>query len=86
MTKKKEPTAEEAEATRLYVEAVDLFTKDPAELADDPAALEKIIAYLRATRENVAAAEKAGRKITKKSANTKVTDDRPANPLDRLAT
>ncbi len=85
MAKKKEPTPEEAAATAAYVEAVDLFQRDPADLAEDPAAVAKIVDYLRATRNNVAAAEAAGKRITKKAATTPASGDKPANPLDQLA-
>jgi hypothetical protein len=87
MTKKKEVTPEEQAAIDQYVEAVDLFQRDPADLVEDPAAIVKIVQYLRDTRANVAAAEKAGKRITKKSATTPTTgDDVPVNPLDALAT
>jgi|TARA_R110000787_G_scaffold37078_3_gene94427 hypothetical protein len=83
--KKEETTPKEQEAIDRYVEAVDLFQRDPTELVEDPAAIDKIVAYLRTTRTNVAAAEKAGKRINKKSANSLTSDDKPSNPLDALA-
>jgi len=55
------------------VEVTGLFDRDLEELADDKPALEKIITHLRKQRENVAAAEQAGKRITKKVATGKAS-------------
>ena len=44
---------------------------DPKELAENETGIQKIIEYLRSTRENIRAAEKAGKRITSKAATTK---------------
>ena len=50
---------------------VELLEKDPIELAENDNDINKIITYLRATRENIRATESAGKRITSKSARTK---------------
>ena len=47
---------------------VDLLDKDPLELAESEEDIQTIVTYLRATRENIRATEKAGKRITSKSA------------------
>ena len=44
---------------------------DPKELSENETGIQKIIEYLRNTRENIRAAEKAGKRITAKAATTK---------------
>ena len=44
---------------------------DPIDLAQDDKGIETIIAYLKSTRVNIKAAEKAGKRITAKAARTK---------------
>tara|TARA_R100000935_G_scaffold18334_1_gene35520 strand:- start:1372 stop:1605 length:234 start_codon:yes stop_codon:yes gene_type:complete len=44
---------------------------DPIDLAQDEAGIQAIMAYLRSTRVNIKAAEKAGKRITAKAARTK---------------
>ena len=44
---------------------------DPKELAESEVGIQKVIEYLRGTRENIRAAEKAGKRITSKAATTK---------------
>jgi len=58
------------------VEVTNLFERDLEELADDKPALEKIVAHLRLQRDNIKAAELAGKRITKKVATAK-----PAKPF-----
>ena len=48
----------------------ELLEKDPMELADNQQDIDKIIEYLKATRENIRAAEKSGKRITGKAART----------------
>ena len=50
---------------------VDLLDKDPLELAESEEDIQTIVTYLRATRENIRATEKAGKRITSKAARTK---------------
>ena len=44
---------------------------DPKELSENETGIQKIIEYLRNTRENIRAAEKARKRITAKAATTK---------------
>jgi len=44
----------------------ELLEKDPMELAENQQDIDKIIEYLKATRENIRAAEKSGKRITGK--------------------
>jgi hypothetical protein len=48
--------------------------KDPIELADNENDIKTIISYLKKTRENIRAAEKAGKRITSKSARVKAPE------------
>ena len=50
---------------------VELLEKDPIELAENDNDINKIVTYLRATRENIRATESAGKRITSKAARTK---------------
>lgn len=58
--------------TDKVVVPVDLFDKDPAELAKNEEDIKRLVAYYRQTRENIRAAEAAGKAINKKTATTKV--------------
>ena len=49
----------------------ELLEKDSIELAENDNDINKIVTYLRATRENIRATESAGKRITSKSARTK---------------
>ena len=49
----------------------ELLEKDPIELAENDNDINKIVTYLRATRENIRATENAGKRITSKAARTK---------------
>ena len=49
----------------------ELLEKDPIELAENDNDINKIVTYLRATRENIRATESAGKRITSKAARTK---------------
>ena len=62
---------------------VDLLDKDPLELAESEEDIQIIVTYLRATRENIRATEKAGKRITSKSARTK-PKQYETNVLDML--
>lgn len=74
------------EDTALIVKATALFDKDPEELAENEKDITTLVKYLRLTRENVRAAEAAGKRITKKAATTKTKTKSEENPLDKLAT
>jgi hypothetical protein len=62
----------------------ELLEKDSIELSNDEVAIQKIIEYLKATRINVRDAESSGKRISKKSATTKVPKKYDKNPLDLL--
>jgi|TARA_R110001592_G_scaffold18825_2_gene77966 hypothetical protein len=62
---------------------VDLLDKDPLELAESEEDIQTIVTYLRATRENIRATEKAGKRITSKSSRTK-PKQYETNVLDML--
>ena len=62
----------------------ELLEKDPMELADNQQYIDKIIEYLKATRENIRAAEKSGKRITGKAARTKATPVTEGSILDVL--
>ena len=79
MPKKKEEIVEEE-----LVIPTELLEKDPVELATDEEGIKTIISYLKKTRENIRAAEKAGKRITGKSARTKTPEKAGDNILDVL--
>tara|TARA_R100000329_G_scaffold112907_1_gene92661 strand:+ start:441 stop:665 length:225 start_codon:yes stop_codon:yes gene_type:complete len=62
----------------------ELLEKDPMELADNQQDIDKIIEYLKATRENIRAAEKSGKRITGKAARTKAEPVTEGSILDVL--
>jgi hypothetical protein len=62
----------------------ELLEKEPVELSKDEQGIQTIIAYLKKTRENIRAAEKAGKRITGKSARMKVPEKVGDNILDVL--
>ena len=63
-------TKEKEEVQELEI-PVELLEKDPIELAENDNDINKIVTYLRATRENIRATESAGKRITSKAARTK---------------
>ena len=79
MSKKKEK-----ETIEELVIPTELLEKDPAELADSDKDIQTIITYLKKTRENIRAAEKAGKRITSKSARVKAPEPVGDNILDVL--
>ena len=79
MSKKKEK-----ETIEELVIPTELLEKDPAELADNDKDIQTIITYLKKTRENIRAAEKAGKRITSKSARVKAPEPVGDNILDVL--
>ena len=52
----------------------ELLEKDPMELADSQKDIDTIIEYLQKTRENIRSAEKAGKRITSKTAKVKTPE------------
>ena len=58
----------EEERTEIPSEYLEM---DPKELAENEEGIQQIMQYLRSTRENIRAAEKAGKRITAKAATTK---------------
>jgi|TARA_R110000803_G_scaffold82050_1_gene148003 hypothetical protein len=62
---------------------MDLLDKDPLQLAESEEDIQTIVTYLRATRENIRATEKAGKRITSKSSRTK-PKQYETNVLDML--
>ena len=50
---------------------VDLLEMNPLELAENDDHIKTIVEYLKSTRENIRATEKAGKRITSKAARTK---------------
>ena len=62
----------------------ELLEKDPMELAENQQDIDKIIEYLKATRENIRAAEKSGKRITGKAARTKANPVTEGSILDVL--
>tara|TARA_R100000664_G_scaffold33080_1_gene49286 strand:- start:509 stop:733 length:225 start_codon:yes stop_codon:yes gene_type:complete len=62
----------------------ELLEKDPMELAESQQDIDKIIEYLKATRENIRAAEKSGKRITGKAARTKAEPVTQGSILDVL--
>ena len=61
-----------------------MLEKDPIELADNENDIKTIISYLKKTRENIRAAEKAGKRISSKSARVKTPEPVGDNILDVL--
>jgi|TARA_R100000781_G_scaffold114803_1_gene87004 hypothetical protein len=76
--KKEEDTVEE------LVIPTELLDKDPIELAENDEDINTIISYLQKTRENIRSAEKAGKRITGKSAKVKTPEKAGDNILDVL--
>jgi len=58
------PKKKEKETVEELVIPTELLEKDPIELADNENDIKTIISYLKKTRENIRAAEKAGKRIT----------------------
>lgn len=52
----------------------ELLEKDPNELAQNESEIQTIISYLQKTRENIRSAEKAGKRITSKTAKVKTPE------------
>ena len=63
--------AKEKEEVQELEIPTELLEKDPLELAENDNDINKIVTYLRATRENIRATESAGKRITSKAARTK---------------
>jgi|TARA_R110000824_G_scaffold74055_1_gene188508 hypothetical protein len=57
--------------TEELVTPTEYLEMDPIDLAQDEVGIQAIMAYLRSTRVNIKAAEKAGKRITAKAARTK---------------
>ena len=57
------PKKKEKETVEELVIPTELLEKDPTELADNEQDIKTIISYLKKTRENIRAAEKAGKRI-----------------------
>jgi len=68
------PKKKEKETVEELVIPTELLEKDPIELADNEKDIKTIISYLKKTRENIRAAEKAGKRITSKSARVKAPE------------
>ena len=78
------PKKKEEVVTEELVIPTELLEKDPVELASDEEGIKTIISYLKKTRENIRSAEKAGKRITSKSARTKTPEKAGDNILDVL--
>ena len=78
------PKKKEKETVEELVIPTELLEKDPAELADNEQDIKTIISYLKKTRENIRAAEKAGKVPTAKAARTKAPEPVGDNILDVL--
>mgnify|MGYP003624730428 FL=1 len=52
----------------------ELLEKDPNELASNEKELQTVVSYLQKTRENIRSAEKAGKRITSKTAKVKTPE------------
>ena len=78
------PKKKEKETVEELVIPTELLEKDPVELADNEKDIITIISYLKKTRENIRAAEKAGKRITSKSARVKAPEPVGDNILDVL--
>ena len=79
MSKKKEK-----ETIEELVIPTELLEKDPAELADSDKHIQTIITYLKKTRENIRAAEKAGKRPSRKTSRVKTPEPVGDNILDVL--
>tara|TARA_R110002020_G_scaffold117744_1_gene269141 strand:+ start:1390 stop:1662 length:273 start_codon:yes stop_codon:yes gene_type:complete len=80
----KMPKKKEKETVEELVIPTELLEKDPVELAESDKDIKTIIAYLKKTRENIRAAEKAGKVPTAKAARTKAPEPVGDNILDVL--
>ena len=78
------PKKKEKETVEELVIPTELLEKDPTELADNEQDINTIISYLKKTRENIRAAEKAGKVPTAKAARTKAPEPVGDNILDVL--
>ena len=78
------PKKKEKETVEELVIPTELLEKDPIELADNENDIKTIISYLQKTRENIRAAEKAGKRITSKSARVKAPEPAGDNIMDVL--
>jgi hypothetical protein len=78
------PKKKEKETVEELVIPTELLEKDPTELADNEQDIKTIISYLKKTRENIRAAEKAGKVPTAKAARTKAPEPVGDNILDVL--
>ena len=52
----------------------ELLEKDPTELANNEEKLQTVVSYLQKTRENIRSEEKAGKRITSKTAKVKTPE------------
>ena len=78
------PKKKEKETVEELVIPTELLEKDPTELADNEQDIKTIISYLKKTRENIRAAEKAGKVPTAKAAITKAPEPAGDNIMDVL--
>ena len=78
------PKKKEKETVEELVIPTELLEKDPTELADNEQDIKTIISYLKKTRENIRAAEKAGKVPTAKAARTKAPEPAGGNIMDVL--
>tara|TARA_R110002033_G_scaffold40574_1_gene80992 strand:+ start:230 stop:481 length:252 start_codon:yes stop_codon:yes gene_type:complete len=78
------PKKKEKETIEELVIPTELLEKDPTELADNEKDIKIIISYLKKTRENIRAAEKAGKVPTAKAARTKAPEPAGDNIMDVL--
>jgi hypothetical protein len=68
MTKAKLKKTDKKELIEIPSELLDI---NPLELSENQEGIDKVIAYLQTTRENIRATEKAGKPISKSAARTK---------------
>jgi|TARA_R100001443_G_scaffold113766_1_gene128931 hypothetical protein len=68
MTKTKSKKTDKADLIDIPSELLDI---NPIELSENQEGIDKVIAYLQTTRENIRATEKAGKPISKSAARTK---------------
>tara|TARA_R110000772_G_scaffold138888_1_gene247986 strand:- start:1270 stop:1524 length:255 start_codon:yes stop_codon:yes gene_type:complete len=68
MTKTKSKKTDKADLIDIPSELLDI---NPVELSENQEGIDKVIAYLQTTRENIRATEKAGKPISKSAARTK---------------
>ena len=78
------PKKKEKETVEELVIPTELLEKDPTKLADNEKDIKTIISYLKKTRENIRAAEKAGKVPTAKAARTKAPEPAGDNIMDVL--